>query len=103
MAIDERDALPHPMQPIGRDASGVVRFKENRAVSYLLAEASEGRRCDMNDLVRACQHGAFPEADMVQLAQLIGYSVAGFGDLSYAPPDVVAAADEIVARLLGDG
>jgi hypothetical protein len=36
----------------------------------------------------------------MQLAQLIGYSVSGYGDLSYASDESVARADTIARKLL---
>ena len=38
----------------------------------------------------------------MQLAQLIGYSVSGFGDLSYADRDVVRRADRKTEKLISD-
>jgi hypothetical protein len=78
MSGDPRDALRHPMQPVGDDGTGVRRFKANRIVRDLLAYAS-ARGLDLNDIAAR----DYRDEDRVQLAQLIGYSVAGFGDLSY--------------------
>jgi hypothetical protein len=36
----------------------------------------------------------------MQLAQLIGYSVSGYGDLSYASRKSVRLADEIAEKLI---
>lgn len=41
----------------------------------------------------------FADEDREQFAQLIGYSVSGFGDLSYAQPKTVGAADEQAEKL----
>jgi hypothetical protein len=43
----------------------------------------------------------FSEQDREQFAQLIGYSVSGFGDLSYASEEAVAEADRQVEQLQG--
>lgn len=83
------------MQPIVWDGRGVIRFKENLAVSALLDAASNGRKLDLNDLAIM----QLPDDDMMQLAQLSGYSVSGFGDLNYADRRVVARADAKAARL----
>lgn len=80
--------MKHPMQPIVLDQQGVARFKENKIVRYLLEHGG----IDMNQLARL----DFPREDQSQFAQLIGYSVSGFGDLSYAQQDEVAAADMLV-------
>jgi hypothetical protein len=66
------------MQPIIKDKNGRARFKENAIVRFLLDEASDGRKCDLNRLaVRD-----FPQADWEQFYQLIGYSLHGYHELS---------------------
>lgn len=86
----------HPMQPIVIADDGIIRFKRNRAVRFLLDEATAGRPCDLNRI--AFQE--FPREDMEQLAQLVGYSVSGFGDLSYAKKSTVRKADKIADKLI---
>lgn len=93
------DDFPHPMQPIGWDGRGVIRFKQNRIVDALVEAAREGRKFDLNDIAIAVARGQYSNADQVQLAQLIGYSVSGFGDLSYVPESMVAFADDEAARI----
>lgn len=68
-----------PMQPVELDAKGVMRFRANKLVRFVLDEATAGRKCDMN--VLAMQD--FPEEDREQFAQLIGYSISGYSELSY--------------------
>ena len=68
-----------PMQPIVRAKDGVIRFRANPLVVHLLAFA-EKLGCDMNALAQV----PCPQQDRAQFAQLIGYSVSGYGDLSYA-------------------
>ncbi len=75
MSRDERDSIPHPNQPLGLDEDGVMRFKPNKIVRFLL----EMGPFDMNKLSLM----DFSAADRVQFAQLIGYSRSGFGELSY--------------------
>ena len=82
------------MQRVEWDGAGVVRFRQNRIVRDLLDFAS-ARGFDLNEIARR----DYTAADCNQLAQLIGYSVAGFGDLSYADPEIVAAADRAAAAL----
>jgi len=65
----------HPVQPLVRGRDKVVRFKPNKIVQLLL----DMGRFDMNDLA-AMQ---FSAEDREQFAQLIGYSLAGFGELPY--------------------
>lgn len=74
-----------PMQPIILASDGVVRFTQNRIVSRL--------PYDMNQIVRDYCEGKYTQAEMMQFAQLIGYSISGFGDLNYADKDVVRRAD----------
>lgn len=64
-----------PIQPLYIDHRGVLRFRGNSLVRYIL----EAGGIDMNDL--ACL--PFPVEDRRQFAQLIGYSLSGYGDLSY--------------------
>lgn len=83
--------MSQPMQPIEFDERGTIRFKQNKIVTYLLDNGG----IDLNHL--AVQD--FSDEDRMQFAQLIGYSVSGFGDLSYASDEVVAVADEIAHQL----
>jgi hypothetical protein len=69
----------HPMQPLVKDADGRVRFKRNALVEYLLDNGG----LNMNDLAMQ----KFPSEDRQQIAQLIGYSIDGYMDLSYVMND----------------
>ncbi len=64
-----------PLQPITKDDNGVLRFRENKIVSFLLKTS----RYDLNQLI--CM--PFTAEDWEQFSQLTGYSVSGFADLSY--------------------
>ncbi len=77
--------LSHPIQPVGLDEHGVLRFKKNAIVAYLL----ENGPIDMNQI--ALQ--GFSPKDREQFAQLIGYSVDGAADLSYVRRETITAAD----------
>lgn len=81
----------HPMQPLEIDPQKVVRFKRNRIVEYLLKHGG----IDLNRLARL----GFSDEDHMQFAQLIGYSVSGFGDLPYADRRTVRAADRHARKL----
>jgi hypothetical protein len=83
----------HPMQPIVLDEHRVARFQANAIIRYLIDHGS----IDLN-MIAAMQQ--FSDDDRSQLAQLIGYSVSGFGDLSYANKYDVIKADEAVISLL---
>ncbi|CAN7373954.1 hypothetical protein LJR231_002240 [Phyllobacterium sp. LjRoot231] len=80
----------HPMQPIVW-VGDVIRFKENKIVRHLVDNGS----IDLNAIAVM----DFPREDHEQLAQLIGYSVSGFGDLSYASRKAVKEADTIAAEM----
>lgn len=84
----------HPMQDIAFE-QGVARFRKNAIVEFLIDWCSL-RGVDMNSLATM----NFDSDDRSQFAQLIGYSVSGFGDLSYADPDIVREADAEVERLI---
>jgi ethanolamine utilization cobalamin adenosyltransferase len=74
----------HPIQPLIHDERGVLRFKENAIVKYLL----DAGGIDMNMLAIM----PFSQEDRIQFAQLIGYSHSGAADLSYMPAEVIDVA-----------
>ena len=74
--ISRGDHAKNPTQPVEIDAQGVERFKKNLIVAHLL---DSHPTCDMNKLATL----DFTDDDRQQFAQLIGYSVSGYGDLSY--------------------
>lgn len=77
----------HPIQPLVMDAKGVLRFKENGIVSFLLDAYPGG----LNDIAR--QRGTkFSEDDYHQLIQLIGYSHSGANML---PDEIWSASSEM--------
>jgi hypothetical protein len=88
-----------PMQPIVLADDNVVRFKGNRIVRAFLAAAQEGKKLDLNDIAIKAAHGEFTDAEQMQFAQLIGYSVSGFGDLSYVDRKVLRRADLIADKV----
>ena len=71
-----------PIQPI---ING--RFVKNRMVEFLLDNGG----FDMNDLAIM----EFTDQERMQFAQLIGYSVSGFGSLSYVDNETCEAANQI--------
>ena len=79
--------MKHPIQPLRLDEYGVLRYKENKIVSKILAYAKE-RGYSLNDI--ACDD--FDQNDREQFAQLIGYSHSGAGDLSYMSDEVHSTA-----------
>ena len=69
----------HPRQPIVTDEHGVKRFKQNAIVRELLDRATAAKIMDMNAIALM----NFSDEDRQQFAQLIGYSVSGYSELSY--------------------
>lgn len=84
---------PQPMQPLEYDERGVLRFRENAIVRYLLDNGG----IDMNHL--AGMSGRFSRADQMQFAQLIGYSLSGYADLSYVTDASYAKAVDASKRV----
>lgn len=89
------DEIKHPMQEVVWDGD-VIRFQRNRLVEYLLNNGG----IDLNHLARLPN---ISDADREQFAQLIGYSVSGFGDLSYARRKTVRKADARAEKLIEKG
>lgn len=83
-ATDCYASLRHPIQPLAKDEHGTVRFKGNAIVRYLL----DAGQFDMNHLAVT----PFSQEDREQFAQLIGYSLSGYSDLSYVRDDSYEAA-----------
>lgn len=83
--------MNHPIQPLETDEQHSFRFKQNKIVSYLLDNGG----IDMNALAML----DFSVEDREQFAQLIGYSLSGFGELSYVRADTYAVA----ATMAGTG
>lgn len=85
---------PQPMQPIVRDGKGVIRFQENAIVRTLI-DYCTNKGLSMNELALM----NFRREDREQFAQLIGYSVSGFGELGYVRPSTLRRAEEIAAKV----
>lgn len=83
--------VEHPMQPIVLDERGTARFVENAIVVYLLDQGG----LDMNKLAVL----PFKKKDREHFAQLIGYSVDGFEELSYVRNGVARKARRRVKQL----
>lgn len=84
----------HPMQGIYIAPDGVVRFRQNQIVRFLL----DNSRHNLNELTLM----GFSDEDWIQFHQLTGYSVSGYGDLSVVPQAVRDAADHRAARVWSD-
>jgi len=75
---------PWPAQPLTIDVNGHIRFRENAIVAFLLENGPN----DMNSI----SQGDFSPEDREHFAQLIGYSLSGFGDLSYVSEETYGVA-----------
>lgn len=83
---------PLPMQPVVVSDDGVIRFRGNALVRYLLDSGG----IDMNKL----RHVDCPPKDREQFAQLIGYSVAGYHELSYVSDESAARASALAREVM---
>lgn len=83
-----------PLQPIERK-DGELRFRENRIVRFLL----DNSIFDLNTLATM----GFPNEDWEQFAQLTGYSVSGFGELSYVSDETFELVNQKVATFDVEG
>ena len=63
-----------PMQEV-ESINGVLRFRRNKIIDFLFNSGA----LDLNKIAVM----EFPQEDRIQLAQLLGYSLSGFGELSY--------------------
>lgn len=67
---------PHPAQPIAFDGHGVLRFKKNHLVRFMLDFMTQHRMG--LDALRSIP--GFSEQDLEQLYQLIGTSISTYGE-----------------------
>ncbi len=65
--------MNHPIQPIEAAEGDRPRFKKNLIVDFMVEKFGLNNLAIMD----------FPQEDWEQLAQLIGYSLSGFSELSY--------------------
>lgn len=82
--------MNHPIQPLVKDGAGVLRFLANNIVQDLYdLHAKHG--LDMNTIAQR----DYPKEDRQQFAQLIGYSLSGYAELtSYVDNEAYFAAVE---------
>lgn len=76
---EQSQLLTHPPQPLYKDDSGVIRFHKNAIVTFFMDLCRQKGICDLNDIAIM----PFSHEDRIQFAQLTGYSLCGFSDLSY--------------------
>jgi hypothetical protein len=83
--------MKNPIQPLYTTDTGTVRFKQNKIVNDLVT-FGETRGFSLNDIAR----GDYTNDDRMQLAQLIGYSLSGYGSLSYVDDESYEAAEKML-------
>lgn len=86
-AMSNPDAI-HPIQPLIIDEQGIRRFKRNLVVNRLY-EWAAGKGMGMNEMAKWQD---IPKEEFQQFAQLIGYSLGGYGELSYVTDEAYEAA-----------
>jgi hypothetical protein len=90
--------MRHPIQPLEKDSHGTLRFKKNAIVDHLYEWAKE-RGMGLNEI--ACL--PFSKEDRQQFAQLLGYSLDGYSELtSYVDADAFGVAVEKMAENTSD-
>ena len=84
--------IKHPIQPLYEDEIGTTRFKPNKIVQYLLDEGP----FDLNTIAVKAAQGDISNDDQRQFAQLIGYSLGGFSELtSYVDDETYETAERM--------
>ena len=86
--------MKHPIQPLALDEHETLRFKGNAIVRHILDFGG----LDLNYIGRK----NFTREDHVQFAQLIGYSLSGFGELSYVSDEDYKAAEAMYEDKLNE-
>jgi hypothetical protein len=94
-----KDDPRNPMQPIVKDKDGVTRFKGNICVRKLLTYATE-RGYGLNEIF--LEDITYDHDDYVQLMQLIGYSLSGFGELSCVDDDTYKTAEAMYEKKMDE-
>lgn len=86
--------MNYPIQPIEYDAQGIIRFKENAIVRYLL----DAGPLDLNKLEML----EFSDEDRAQFEQLIGRSVSAFCGLDCVSDEVADKVSALSEALQGE-
>jgi len=87
--------MKHPNQPIEYAVDGCIRFKKNKIVDKML-DFCTAHGYSLNDIATEF----YEDEDYIQLMQLIGYSVSGYGDLSCVSEKECRRADKIADKLI---
>ena len=78
------------MRSIIKDSRGVIRFKANAIVNWIVSSG----RLNLNDILL----DEYSIEDIEEFWQLMGYSVSEYGELSFIREETVAVADAIAER-----
>lgn len=97
-----QDNKNHPMQPVVIAKDKIICFKENPIIQWMLDMGREGKRFDLNTIAIVSSGLGWKKEDHMQIAQMLGYSVSGYGDLSYASKKSIQEADALADKLIGD-
>lgn len=97
--VERMRARYHPMQHVEM-VGEVARFRANAIVRWLVDDRDAHGHETLNDIAYRVD---FRREDHEQLAQLIGYSVSGAGDLDYVDDETLAIADAAVEALTNRG
>ena len=87
--------MRHPTQPLEEDSDGILRFKENNIVRWMLDNTVLARGLLPTDMNALAMHD-FKQNDREQFAQLIGYSLCGYNDLSYVSNESHSTAEAML-------
>ena len=105
---------PQPMQPVVKDEDGVLRFRENAIIRHIVDHAGDvvhpgaptidpdtGQpfhqgRLDLGKLMTM----DFMQEDREQFAQLMGYSITGYHELSYVSDESAAQASALAHEIV---
>lgn len=100
---------PHPMQPVYVNDEGIVRFRANAIIRYIVDHAGDlvhpgapvidpvtkrpmhQGRLDLSKLAEL----DFPQEDREQFSQLMGYSISGYHELSDVSDESAAQASAL--------
>ena len=90
------------MQPLYKDENGIVRFRANAIIRYILDNAAslidrkQGPGISLNKLLDPnVTKREFSQEDLEQFYQLIGYSLAGYHELSMVSDGSAALASKL--------
>jgi hypothetical protein len=83
-----------PIQPLKFDKYGILRFECNPLVDYLLYNG----QFNMNHSAVWCAENDIDDKYQEQFAQLIGYSLRGFSELSYVSDETYYRAETFAPK-----